>query len=193
MVPLYGGIEVSTSSTALASLTDCVLYLYNYHFECTEQLASRILAVVSMKVLSCLCLTFTSVSSVPIYSPMSRGHTRRQDVLHAFDVEGTPTEEQIRDTLASDFATLVTRQHGDGGFGFWDNVWHTWNLFLSCHAAHAMARSLAKDIDVPRLMVERAQVCRWRACACGGLQSVVDCVGVTILTLTFLVRFGMSS
>ncbi len=55
----YGGLEVSTSSTALSSLTDAVLELYGYMFDCSEQLASRTLGIVGLKDVSvgvCLCV-----------------------------------------------------------------------------------------------------------------------------------------
>ena len=45
----FGGLEISTSSTALQALTDAVLYLVAYPFECSEQLASRILAVAALR------------------------------------------------------------------------------------------------------------------------------------------------
>src|SRR6185295_10566069 len=47
--PQLGGLEITTSSTALQALTDAVLYLVAYPFECSEQLASRILAVAALK------------------------------------------------------------------------------------------------------------------------------------------------
>jgi alpha-2-macroglobulin len=47
--PKFGGLEISTSSTALQALTDAVLYLVSYPFECSEQLASRILAVAALR------------------------------------------------------------------------------------------------------------------------------------------------
>ena len=34
--PQFGGLEISTSSTALQSLTDAVLYLQRYPFECSR-------------------------------------------------------------------------------------------------------------------------------------------------------------
>ncbi|KAL6056618.1 Alpha-2-macroglobulin [Balamuthia mandrillaris] len=37
----YGGLNVQLSSTALQALTDAVLYIKRYPFECTEQIASR--------------------------------------------------------------------------------------------------------------------------------------------------------
>jgi len=41
----YGGLEITTSSTALQALTDAVLYLVSYPFDCSEQISSRILAI----------------------------------------------------------------------------------------------------------------------------------------------------
>ncbi|MBT9559052.1 MAG: hypothetical protein IV100_23675, partial [Myxococcales bacterium] len=38
----FGGLEVSTASTNLQALTDAVLYLVSYPFECSEQISSRI-------------------------------------------------------------------------------------------------------------------------------------------------------
>ncbi len=60
-VPQFGGLEVTTSSTALQALTDAVLYLVAYPFECAEQLSSRVLAVAALR-----------------------------DVLKAFDAQGLP-------------------------------------------------------------------------------------------------------
>ncbi len=88
--PEAGGLTMSTSSTALQSLTDAILYLVNYPFECSEQLSSRILTVVAMK-----------------------------DVLAAFDVDGLPKPKEIADVVQHDLALLKTRQAGSGGFGFW--------------------------------------------------------------------------
>ena len=45
----FGGLEISTSSTALQALSDAVLYLTSYPYECSEQLASRLLAVAALR------------------------------------------------------------------------------------------------------------------------------------------------
>jgi uncharacterized protein YfaS (alpha-2-macroglobulin family) len=47
--PQFGGLELSTSSTALATLTDALLYLQAYPFECSEQLGARIMSVASLR------------------------------------------------------------------------------------------------------------------------------------------------
>jgi alpha-2-macroglobulin len=64
--PQYGGLEIQTSSTALQALTDAVLYLVQYPFDCTEQIASRILAVAALR-----------------------------DVLTAFQAEGLPSPAEL--------------------------------------------------------------------------------------------------
>ncbi len=66
VIPIYGGLEVTTSSTALQALTDAVLYLVSYPFDCSEQIASRILAIASLR-----------------------------DVLDAFEAEGLPSPEEL--------------------------------------------------------------------------------------------------
>ncbi len=64
--PQYGGLEINTSSTALQALTDAVLYLVSYPFECSEQLSSRILAVAALR-----------------------------DVLTAFEADGLPSPAEM--------------------------------------------------------------------------------------------------
>ena len=44
----FGGLEITTSSTALQGLTDAVLYLVHYPFGCSEQLSSRILSIAAL-------------------------------------------------------------------------------------------------------------------------------------------------
>ena len=88
--PEFGGLEVSTSSTALQSLTDAILYLEDYPYDSADAYASRIVAIASLK-----------------------------DVLDAFDAEGLPSPDQLDARVRSDIAALVAKQNGEGGFGYW--------------------------------------------------------------------------
>ncbi|AKU98986.1 hypothetical protein AKJ09_05650 [Labilithrix luteola] len=88
--PQFGGLEITTSSTQLQALTDAVLYLVKYPFECNEQIASRVLAVASLK-----------------------------DVLSAFKAEGLPSPEVLTKSMTTDFEKLQRHQNGNGGWGFW--------------------------------------------------------------------------
>ena len=78
----FGGLEVTTSSTELQALTDAVLYLVAYRFECAEQLSSRILAVAALR-----------------------------DVLSAFQAEGMPTPEDMIAASLSDIERLRGMQN----------------------------------------------------------------------------------
>ncbi|MDQ3321734.1 MAG: MG2 domain-containing protein, partial [Acidobacteriota bacterium] len=45
----FGGLEITTSSTQLQELTDAFIYLQNYPFECSEQIASRMISVAALQ------------------------------------------------------------------------------------------------------------------------------------------------
>lgn len=111
--PQVGELQVSTSSTALQTLTDAFIYLYKYPYACTEQLSSRILAIDALK-----------------------------DMLTAMHPEGLPKPEEIQDELTSDIALIERRQLGDGSFKLWDTTYtQTPYPFASVHAAHALERA----------------------------------------------------
>ncbi|MFI5006022.1 MAG: Ig-like domain-containing protein [Solirubrobacterales bacterium] len=123
----FGGLELTTSSTALQALTDAVLYLVAYPFECAEQLSSRVLAVAALR-----------------------------DVLTAFAAEGLPKPEEMVAAVARDVARLRALQNPDGGFGFWRRG-EASNPYVSIHAAHALERAKSKGFDVPGDTLDRAR------------------------------------
>lgn len=124
--PQFGGLEITTSSTALQALTDAVLYLVSYPYECSEQLASRILAVSALR-----------------------------DVLEAFSAEGLPSAVEMQAAVERDIARLQKMQNEDGGFPYWargrDSI-----PFNTIHAAHALYRAAEMDFAVPSDMRSRA-------------------------------------
>jgi len=122
--PQFGQLDVTTSSTAIQSLTDAFLYLHDYPFQCSEQIASRILAVAALR-----------------------------DVLEAFEVEGMPTAEQIESSMAADLNRLAGMQNGDGGFGLWQRGRDSWP-YATLHVAHALVRARAKDYSIDERLME---------------------------------------
>ncbi|MES0361174.1 MAG: alpha-2-macroglobulin family protein, partial [Anaerolineales bacterium] len=120
--PQFGGLEISTSSTALQALTDAVIYLVSYPYECSEQIASRILAVAALR-----------------------------DVLTAFSGEGLPSPEQMEAAVVRDILELEVLQNYDGGFPYWrrgqDSI-----PFNTIHAAHALQKARQMDFAVPEAM-----------------------------------------
>jgi uncharacterized protein YfaS (alpha-2-macroglobulin family) len=126
VIPQFGGLEVTTSSTALQSLTDAVLYLVAYPFECAEQLSSRVLGIAALR-----------------------------DVLAAFQAEGLPEPKALEAAVAHDLERLAQIQNDDGGFPFWRRGDVSWP-YVSIHATLAMERARAKKFDVPSHMLESA-------------------------------------
>jgi uncharacterized protein YfaS (alpha-2-macroglobulin family) len=115
----FGGLEVTTSSTQLQSLTDAVLYLTSYPYECAEQISSRILAVAALR-----------------------------DALGAFDAKGLPPPKELIAAVNRDLKRLEALQNENGGFGFWwRGDGYEWP-YLSIHAAHAMVRAKEKGFQV---------------------------------------------
>ena len=123
----FGGLEITTSSTQLQALTDAVLYLVSYPFDCNEQIASRVLAIAALR-----------------------------DVLTAFSAEGLPEPKELEEIVKKDLERLAARQNNDGGFAFWRKGDEAWP-YLSVHVASALARAKAKGYDVPDRMWERSK------------------------------------
>lgn len=125
--PQFGGLEVTTSSTQLQALTDAVLYLQQYPFDCNEQIASRVLAIASLR-----------------------------DVLTAFESKDLPPPAELERTVDTDLKKLASRQNWDGGFSWWRRGDESWPM-LGIHVAHAEARAKAKGYEVPSDMWARSQ------------------------------------
>ncbi|MEJ7618940.1 MAG: hypothetical protein WKF30_18640, partial [Pyrinomonadaceae bacterium] len=127
VIKTFGGLEVTTASTQLQELTDAVIYLYNYPYECSEQISSRIIAIAALK-----------------------------DVLAAFETKDLPSPQQMRDAVARDLKRLQGLQNDDGGFDFWRRGTRS-VPYVSVHVAHALARAQGKDFVVPAEMSKRSQ------------------------------------
>jgi uncharacterized protein YfaS (alpha-2-macroglobulin family) len=126
VIPQFGGLELTTSSTALQSLTDAVLYLVAYPFECSEQLASRVLGIAALR-----------------------------DVLAAFKADGLPAPPELERAVTRDLELLGRIQNEDGGFPFWRRGDPSWP-YVSIHVAHALERAKAKGFAVPPRTLQSA-------------------------------------
>jgi uncharacterized protein YfaS (alpha-2-macroglobulin family) len=117
--PQFGGLQISTSSTALQTLTDAVLYLQDYPFACSEQLASRVMSVASLR-----------------------------DVLTAFKADGLQPPAVIEAAMQRDIERLIAMQNFDGGWPVWakgDESLPFYSIFVT----HALQVALAKGYNVP--------------------------------------------
>ncbi|MCK6535439.1 MAG: hypothetical protein L6Q84_20895, partial [Polyangiaceae bacterium] len=122
----FGNVEITTSSTALQGLTDALLYLVRYPFECNEQVASRVLSIAALR-----------------------------DVLEAFDAEGLPPPKVLNETVKADLEKLKGRQSYTGGWDYWRRDRQP-VPYVSVHVTHALIRAEKAGYAVPREMRESA-------------------------------------
>jgi len=127
VVTQFGGLEVTAASTNLASLTDALLYLVHYPFECAEQRSSRILAIAALK-----------------------------DVLAVFQTQELPSASAMAASVAVDIERLSQMQNGDGGFAFWDRGYPS-EPYLTVYVTSALGHAQQKGFAVPAGIVERAK------------------------------------
>jgi uncharacterized protein YfaS (alpha-2-macroglobulin family) len=127
--PQFGGLEVTTSSTQLQELTDAFLYLTNYPYACSEQIASRMISIAAMR-----------------------------DVLAAFKSKDMPSPETLDKYFARDIQILQSRQRDDGSFGLWKKDRERYEYpFLTVHVAHALALAKQKGYKVPDEMLNKTK------------------------------------
>ncbi|MBS1989254.1 MAG: hypothetical protein JSS83_01985 [Cyanobacteria bacterium SZAS LIN-3] len=123
-----GGLSVSTSSTALQSLTDAYLYLEHYPFECTEQLSAKLLAMLAL-----------------------------HDTLVAFHCLPTEKDAAYRAHIKYLIETLASRQNENGSFGLWKKTQEIEFPFVSLQASQAMFLARQKDFAVGEEVLARCK------------------------------------
>ncbi|MGB8858357.1 MAG: alpha-2-macroglobulin family protein [Ilumatobacteraceae bacterium] len=126
VIPQFGGLEVTTSSTSLQALTDAVLYLVDYDYETSDAYASRILAISALA-----------------------------DVLDAFDAEGLPSPAALDEAMKNDIAGLAALQNDDGGFPYWRRYDEA-NPFTTIQATHALLLAREHGYTVPQYTLDMA-------------------------------------
>ncbi len=124
--PQFGGLEVSTSSTAVSALTDAVIYVKEYRYDSSDAFASRIIAIVAL-----------------------------DEILTAFEAEQLPSPDELRSTVNGDIDRLASMQNGDGGFPYWrrgrDSI-----PYNSVQATHALVLAQEDGFEVGGQTLENA-------------------------------------
>ncbi|KXK03316.1 MAG: Large extracellular alpha-helical protein [Acidobacteria bacterium OLB17] len=127
VIPSFGGLEVTTSSTQLQELTDAYLYLANYSFACSEQISSRMISTAALR-----------------------------DVLSAFKAKEMPSKDALERQFKQDMKALASRRRYDGSFGLWTAREDRCSYpFLTAHVAHAMALAKEKGYKVDQDSLSR--------------------------------------
>lgn len=124
--PQFGGLEVSTSSTILQALTDAVIYLHTYPYECTEQTASKLIALLAIR-----------------------------DVLDAFQAPGLPEAAALQRCVTEGLRKLTGAQRRDGSYGWW-RADSPPSPFLTLHVALAFGLAKQKEPTLVEAATEAA-------------------------------------
>ena len=124
--PQFGGLEITTASTNLQALTDAVIYLVKYPFECAEQRSARILALASLR-----------------------------DVLKAFKTKDLPSAEAMEHSVDVDTEHLANMQNYDGGFAFWRRGYPS-EPYLTVFVTQALLKAKAKGFTINQVLVARS-------------------------------------
>src|SRR5690606_13099065 len=125
--PQFGGLEVTTASTNLQALTDAVIYLVQYPFDCAEQRSSRILGIASLR-----------------------------DVLAAFNSKHLPSTAAMERSVDLDIEHLPQVQNTDGGYAFWKRGYSS-NPNLTVYVTQALLKAKAKRFAVKDFMLQRSR------------------------------------
>jgi uncharacterized protein YfaS (alpha-2-macroglobulin family) len=127
VVTQFGGLEVTTASTNLQALTDAMLYLVRYPYECAEQRASRVMAIVALR-----------------------------DVLTAFKTKDMPSVAEMEASVKTDLERLSQMQNYDGGFTWWRRGYPS-DPYLTAYVTNALVRAKAKGYKGADEMIQRAK------------------------------------
>lgn len=120
--PQFGGLEISTSSTAVSSLTDAVISLRDHPYQNADALASRIIAIISL-----------------------------DSILAAFESPDL-SAAQLDQAVTNDVERLLALQNADGGFGWWrrNETSVPWVTVSATHAL-VLANKDGRDINAVSL------------------------------------------
>ncbi|HEY9776949.1 MAG TPA: alpha-2-macroglobulin family protein [Planktothrix sp.] len=121
-----GGLSVTTSSTAMQSLSDALFYLRHYPYECSEQISARVLATLALR-----------------------------DVLSQFGIMSEADKFLVNDQVKKDIQMLRSRERRQGGFGLWSATETYDDPYVSLQVIRALYLARDKDFGVSEELLGR--------------------------------------
>ncbi len=121
-----GGLDISTSTTAVSALADAVLYLNDYPYQTPEGYSSRIMAIAALR-----------------------------DVLAAFDAPGLPAPGVLDAKVQADVEALVALQDDWGTWSWWRRNGEV-SPWVTVQATHALIIADQSGFDVDQESLQRA-------------------------------------
>ncbi|KAL9648275.1 hypothetical protein ABK040_013894 [Willaertia magna] len=134
IVPHLGNFTISTSSTALASLTDSILYLYNSEYESNEHISSRLLTLISLQD---IILQFNT----------------EEELKKTMNING---KTDIDDNINKGIKKLSENQRYNGSWGYWETNKGWADPFITCHVALCLFKCKKAGYEVQNEVLRRA-------------------------------------
>ena len=120
-----GGIQISTSSTALLGVDGGVQYLFEYPYGCIEQKVSRILPAILF-----------------------------EDVVVSFGLQAYPNRESVRAVVSGTLSEITRHQTFEGGFSYWPGSRYV-SDFASAYAMLALVKAQSKGYTINQTVYDR--------------------------------------
>lgn len=128
-----GGVTVEAYSTLAAYLDDSINYMAAYPYGCSEQLASRVATLATLKYL-----------------------TNLDNIGEEYDVDTIQfrgLEYSVNEAITSGLARMYEAQNADGGFGYYQNLQS--DIALSFHILSVLKRLSDVGFPVDQKVLER--------------------------------------
>jgi uncharacterized protein YfaS (alpha-2-macroglobulin family) len=126
----FGQVDVTCYSTVLDTLTDAMVYLYHYDFECNEQIASKLIGLLALRD---VLYAFNPAAGGP---GGDAGDASDATLPAAWQKPKLPDRIALNVMVGADVKRLEKRQHANGSWGFWGEKGERDNPFLTAHVAH---------------------------------------------------------
>lgn len=149
----FGGLEMQLSSTALTGMQDAVQYLVTYPWECTEQVASRVMPIFALReILPAFGLLGKRTEEGDHYAV----EVPPQFLTPRAGLSRAEVERQYLEHLAIEgIGKLVSYQRHDGGFGYWAGSPESWP-YPTAYVTYALLRGKEAGYAVPDRTLQRA-------------------------------------
>nr|CAG4716535.1 unnamed protein product [Naegleria fowleri] len=130
----FGEFTLTTSTTALSSLVDSLIYLHSYPYECNEQRASKILGIVCMKE---IILQF--------YAPEE-----------LFNLMKIRSREEVDEFVNKELKILFDNQGYDGSYSYWSAKLFG-DPYLTCYIGLCFAKCKQEGYQIPEATLRKTK------------------------------------
>ncbi|MBI4613571.1 MAG: hypothetical protein HY720_08185 [Planctomycetes bacterium] len=152
--PEASRLEVRFSPTLAGAMLDALPYLLDYPYGCTEQTLSRFVPAVQVR--KFLARQGVSLQELAerhaALNPGELGDPKER-VTRQWGIAGVFRDEVMNDIIAAGLDRIRSFQHGDGGWGWWQDGESS--VYITAHVLDALLDARDADLDIPDDVLQR--------------------------------------